>query len=84
MSKELAQHIRDEIRGYCYLSSAVKETTYCWLFEKRKDLISAANQIVDILEEEIQRRGEELEGIMAQAGLTIDDLCDEEDLDIIS
>ena len=83
MSKELAQQLRDEIRGYCYLSSAVREATYCWVLEKRKDLISAANQIADLLENEIQRKGEELEAIMEQSGLTMDDLCDDEDFDVL-
>lgn len=83
MSKESAQQLRDEIRGYCYLSSAVREAAYSWALEKRKDLISAANQIADLLEDEIQRKGEELEAVMEQNGLTMDDFCDDDDFDVL-
>lgn len=81
MSKELAQQINNEIRNYCYLSSAVKETTYCWALENRRDLIDAANEIVDLLEKEIQRKGEQLESLMESIGITLADLSNEEYFD---
>jgi len=81
VSKEVAQHIYDEIRSYMYLCSAVKETTYSWVLEGRRDLIDSANEIVDLFEEEIQRRGEQLDDILERNGLTICDLRSDEYFD---
>lgn len=81
MSKELAQHLYDEIRNYMYLCSAVKETTYSWVLEGRKDLIDSANEIVDLFEDEIQRKGEQLDDVLESIGLTICDLRSDEYFD---
>lgn len=81
MSKELAQHLYDEIRNHMYLCSAVKETTYSWVLEGRNDLIASANEIVDLFEEEIQKKGEQLDDVLERLGLTICDLRNDEYFD---
>lgn len=81
MSKELAQHLYDEIRAQMYLCSAVRETTYSWVLEERKDLIDAANEIAELLEEEVQKKGEQLDEVLQQCGLTVSDLCSTEYFD---